>query len=408
MKNLLCLSILSFVAATASAENWNQFRGPTGMGVAEGPVPTQWSNASIAWKVELPGQGQSSAINWGPKLFVTAADEDGGTRTLLCLDKETGEILWQRDVATKQKEALHKMNSWATPSAVTDGERVVAFFGPAGIHCYDMEGKKQWSKDLGGFPGNWGIAASPVIQDGQVIQNCDATGPSRLVSLDKETGEIIWETKRNDKPRGGWSTPIVIKTKTGPQLVLNGEDGAKGYDPVKGNELWFCQSFNGRGSPVPFHAHGLVYVVNGKPGDLYVINPNGAKGNVTKTHMAWHAKRNGGRDLPSPSVIGDHALVTAMGGVITCYDAKTGKTHWVDRLDGAFSGSPLIANGLYYIQNEGGVTYVVRPNGKGLEIVSRNNLGAKDGEIFRATLSPIDGKVYTRSQSTLYCLKGEG
>jgi outer membrane protein assembly factor BamB len=300
------------------------------------------------------------------------------------------------------------MNSWATPSAVTDGEQVVAFFGPAGIHCYDMDGEKKWSKDLGDFPGNWGIAASPVIEGNQVIQNCDATGPSRLVSLDKATGNVLWETKRNDKPRGGWSTPILIKTEKGPQLVLNGEDGAKGYDPVKGKELWFCQSFNGRGSPVPFHAHGLVYVVNGKPGDLYVVNPNGAKGDVTKTHMAWHAKRNGGRDLPSPAVIGSHVLVTAMGGVITCYDAKSGKTHWVDRLDGAFSGSPLIANGLYYVQNEAGVTYVVRPNEKALEIVSSNDLGASNGEIFRATLSPIDGKVYTRSQSTLYCLKGEG
>ena len=408
MKTLFITSLFLLAVAIASAENWPQFRGPTGMGVAKGDVPTQWSNASVVWKIEIPGQGQSSAVNWGSKLFVTAASKGGGIRTLLCLDKETGKTLWRRDVATDQKEALHKMNSWATPSAVTDGERVVAFFGPAGIHCFDMEGKKQWSKDLGEFPGNWGLAASPVIEGDQLIQNCDATGPSRLVSLDKKTGKLLWETKRDDKPRGGWSTPILIKTKKGEQLVLNGEFGAKGYDPLKGNELWFCKSFNGRGSPVPFHAHGLVYVVNGKPGDLYVINPNGAKGNVTETHMAWHAKRSGGRDLPAPAVVGDHVLVTAMGGVITCYDAKSGKTQWVDRLDGAFSGSPLIANGLYYLQNEAGVTYVVRPNKKSLEIVSRNDLGAKDGEIFRATLSPIDGKVYTRSQSTLYCLKGEG
>ncbi len=408
MKIIFTTLLFSLVSALASAENWNQFRGPTGMGVAEGTVATQWSKKSIAWKVELPGQGQSSAVNWGAKLFVTSAANEGAKRSLLCLDKETGKTLWRQDVSSDRDESQHKMNSWATPSVATDGERVVAFFGPAGIHCFDMKGKKKWSRDLGTFPGNWGIAASPVIRGDQVIQNCDATGPSRLVSLDKETGKVLWETKRNDKPRGGWSTPILIKTKSGPQLVLNGEQGAKGYDPAKGNELWFCQSFNGRGSPVPFHAHGLIYVVNGKPGDLYVVNPNGAKGNVTKTKMAWHAKRNGGRDLPAPAVVGEYVLVTAMGGVITCYDAKSGKTHWVDRLDGAFSGSPLVANGLYYLQNEAGITYVVRPNNKGLEIVSRNDLGAKDGEIFRATLSPIDGKIYTRSQSILYCLKGNG
>ncbi len=212
MKTFLIASLSSLAVATLSAENWSQFRGPTGMGVAEGPVPTQWSNASIAWKVELPGQGQSSAVNWGSKLFVTAASKDGSTRTLLCLDKATGKTLWRRDVATEHKESLHKMNSWATPSAVTDGERVIAFFGPAGTHCYDMNGKEQWSKNLGDFPGGWGIAASPVIEGNQVFQNCDATGPSRLVSLDKATGKILWETKRNDKPKGGWSTPILIKT----------------------------------------------------------------------------------------------------------------------------------------------------------------------------------------------------
>ena len=151
----------------------------------------------------------------------------------------------------------------------------------------------------------------------------------------------------------------------------------------------------------------MLYVVNGKPGDLYVVNPNGAKGNVTKTHMAWHAKRNGGRDLPAPAVVGDFVLVTAMGGVTTCYDAKTGKSHWIDRLEGAFSGSPLIANGLLYLQSEAGVTYVIRPSKDGLVIVSRNEVGGQEGEIFRATLSPIDGKIYTRSQSILYCLNGK-
>lgn len=407
MKSFVVVLPLLFTTSLF-AENWHRFRGPTGMGVAEGEAPVRWSQSSVVWKTELPGQGQSSAVNWGPKLFVTAASEEGNIRTLLCLDKDNGKVLWRRDVSSGRKESQHKMNSWATPSAVTDGERVVAFFGPAGIHCYDMEGEKLWSRDLGQFPGDWGVAASPVIEGEQVIQNCDAIGPSRLVSLDKKTGETLWETKRDDKPRGGWSTPILIKAKGGPQLVLNGEFGAKGYDLAKGKELWFCKSFNGRGSPVPFHAHGLVYVVNGKPGDLYVVNPNGATGDVTKTHMAWHAKRAGGRDLPSPVVVGGYVLVTAMSGVTTCYDAKSGKTHWVDRLEGAFSGSPLVANGLYYVQSEAGMTYVVRPNAKELDLVSRNEVGTQSGEIFRATLAPIDGKIYTRSQSLLYCLKGEG
>lgn len=408
MKSIVCLLLLSLGITTGFAQNWDKFRGPSGMGVSQGEVPTRWNKSSTAWKVKLPGDGQSSVVNWGPKLFVTSASNKGAVRTLLCLDKDTGKVIWRRDVSSEHKESQHPMNSWATPSAATDGERVIAFFGPAGIHCYDMEGEKLWSRDLGQFPGNWGVAASPVLLGNQVIQNCDAIGSSRLVSLDKANGKIIWETKREDKPRGGWSTPIVIQTKGGTQLVLNGEFGARGYDPTRGKELWFCKAFNGRGSPVPFYANGLVYVVNGKPGDIYVVNPNGAIGDVTKTHMAWHAKRNGGRDLPSPAVIGNFALVTAMGGVTTCYDAKSGKTHWIDRLEGSFSGSPLVANGLYYILSESGVTYVLRPNGKALEIVSRNDLGGNEGEIFRATLSPIEGRVYIRSQDLVYCVKGEG
>ena len=397
----------ALLSATGYAADWHQFRGPTGMGVAEGAVPSKWSQSSIVWKAEIPGQGQSSAVNWGPKLFVTTASDEGAVRTLLCLDKDNGKLIWRRDVTSDRKESQHKMNSWATASAATDGECVVAFYGPAGIHCYDLEGEKLWSRDLGQFPGDWGVAASPIIIGQQVIQNCDAIGPSKLISLDKKTGKILWETKRDDKPRGGWSTPILIKTKANEQLVLNGEFGAKGYDLAKGKELWFCKSFNGRGAPVPFFSDGLIYVVNGKPGDLYVVNPNGALGDVTKTHMAWHAKRNGGRDLPSPAVIGKFVLVTAMGGVTTCYEAKTGKTLWVDRLEGSFSGSPLVANGLYYIQSESGTTYVIRPNDKDIDIVARNQVGSSEGEIFRATLAPIDGKVYTRSQATLYCLKGE-
>ncbi|MBT3567350.1 MAG: PQQ-binding-like beta-propeller repeat protein, partial [Opitutae bacterium] len=184
MKTISLITLASIGASVAFAENWNQFRGPSGIGLAEGEVPIHWSKDSVAWQVSLPGEGQSSAVNWGPKLFVTTASQEGETRTLLCLDKDSGKTIWRRDVESNHKESQHKMNSWATPSAATDGTRVVAFFGPAGIHCYDMEGEKLWSKDLGQFPGDWGVAASPVILGDQVIQNCDAIGPSRLVSLD--------------------------------------------------------------------------------------------------------------------------------------------------------------------------------------------------------------------------------
>ncbi len=388
--------------ACADAE-WNSFRGPTGMGIGNKHTLLQWNADSIKWKKEITGSGQSSVIQSGGKLFLTSADQEGGLRFVHCLDKDTGDLLWKREVKNTREEAVHRMNTWATPTPATDGNRVVAFFGPAGLHCFDLEGKKLWEVDLGNFPGSWGVAASPVIIDGVVLQNCDSTGPSRLVSIDLESGKIVWETKRENKPRGGWSTPIVISVQGKRQIVLNGEFGARGYSFADGKELWFCKSFNGRGSPVPFYDGKLVFVVNGKPGDLYAIDPTG-RGDVTKTHMKWHAKRNGGRDLPSPASANGLVFVTSMSGIITCYDAKDGKTLWVDRLKGAFSGSPLVSNGRYYIQNESGQTYVVEPNRKKLKVTCKNSLSPEDNEIFRATLSPISGMIFTRSQSTIYCI----
>ena len=144
-------------------------------------------------------------------------------------------------------------------------------------------------------------------------------------------------------------------------------------------------------------------MVNGKPGDLYAVSPNGV-GDVTNSHLKWHAKRNGGRDLPSPAMLNDLVLVTSMSGIVTCYDAKSGKTHWIDRLQGAFSGSPIVSDNYYYIQSESGTTYVIKPNKNNLEVISKNQLSSNLEEIFRATLSPIDGKIYTRSNSKLYCI----
>ena len=403
---LRLISILALSTLSAAAEdNWARFRGPQGTGhSAATDVPIKWDASKVVWKAELKGKGQSSVVNWGDRLFVTSANDTGGERYVHCLDRKSGDVLWEAAIPCDAPEGTHKMNSHATPSCVTDGERVIAFFGPGGIHCFDLEGNKKWSQSLGDFPGSWGIAASPIFEGGAVIQNCDAVGPSRIVALQPNTGEIMWSTDRAEMPRGGWSTPIQINVEGATELVLNGEFGVNAYDPKSGKELWFCKAFNGRGSPVPDFANGLVYVVNGKPGDTYVVKPGG-KGDVSESNMVWHAGRNGGRDLPGPAVVGDYVLISSMSGVITCYDAKSGEEIYADRLGEPFpvSASPLVANGLVYFSSEGGETVVVKP-GKELEIVSRNSIGAGADEIFRATLSPIQGQLFTRSQGVVYCI----
>lgn len=403
MKKILLLVSTLIQFYYVNAEDWTSFRGPTGIGVTDQKIPTSWNNGSILWEKSIAGEGQSSVVEAGNKIFLTASENSGNKRSLLCFSKDKGKLLWQKSISYKGEESSHRMNGWCTPTPATEGNRVVAFFGPAGMHCFDTDGKKIWELQLGDFPGNWGAAASPIIINGIVYQNCDSMGPSRLIAVSLETGKIMWDTPRVEKPRGGWSTPICIGVNNKKQLVVNGEYGVRGYDLSNGNELWFCKGFNGRGSPVPFFGNGLLYVVNGKPGDLYAVSPNGV-GDVTNSHLKWHAKRNGGRDLPSPAMLNDLVLVTSMSGIVTCYDAKSGKTHWIDRLQGAFSGSPIVSDNYYYIQSESGTTYVIKPNKNNLEVISKNQLSSNLEEIFRATLSPIDGKIYTRSNSKLYCI----
>ncbi|YCM44530.1 PQQ-binding-like beta-propeller repeat protein [Verrucomicrobiaceae bacterium 227] len=400
------LTMLPGLSVLHAEDNWTQFRGSTGRGHSTAEdVPMTWTADSVVWKKTLKGEGQSSPVNWGDRLFLTSASEDGKERYVFCLDRKDGRILWEKTIECASPEHPHKMNSYATPTCATDGEHVVAFFGAGGLHCFDLEGKKVWSRELGAFPGPWGVAASPIILDGLVIQNCDAEGASSLIALDLKTGEPVWKTERAAKPRGGWSTPTLIEMDGHKELVLNGELGVRGYDPKSGKELWFCKAFNGRGSPVPDFANGLLHVVSGKPGDTYAVKPGG-KGDVTKSHMAWHTKRRVGRDLPSPAVVDGYLLVVSMSGTATCYDARTGKEYWKEKLGvkGEFASAPLVVKGHVFIQNVyGGGTLVIKP-GKKLEIVSNNSLGAEPSEMFRSTLSPIKGQLFTRSFSTVYCI----
>ena len=398
------LSAAGFLLPSVEAEeNWARFRGPLGTGHStDAAVPVEWGEGEIKWKATLRGEGQSSVVNWGDRLFLTSANKEGSERWIHCLDRNSGDLLWEQSVEVAASETPHKMNSFATSTCVTDGERVIAFFGPGGLHCYDLEGNLQWKKDLGAFPGPWGVAASPIIDGDLVIQNGDAEGPSSLLAFEKKSGNPVWSTDRGELPRGGWSTPILIETGERRELVLNGETGVSAYDPATGKDLWFCEGFNGRGSPVPDFAHGQLYVVNGKPGDTYVVKPGGS-GDVSDSHRVWNARRHGGRDLPSPAVVGDFVLISSMSGILTTYDAKSGETHFTERLDAPVSASPLVANGLVYFQMENGEVVVVKP-GKTLEIVARNSVGAGAEEIFRATLAPIQGQLFSRSQNVVYCI----
>ena len=396
-----CMSAADSVATS----NWSRFRGPEGTGVSQATnLPVKFSASDVNWSVQLPVTGHSSPVVWGNRVFLTGATQKGNSvqRHVVCLARDGGQLLWNQVATIGDGESLHKMNSWATPSCAADDERVVAFFGAGGLHCFNHDGEKLWSRDLGEFPGGWGVGASPIFFDEMVIQNCDAEGESFLLAVDKQTGQDVWRTPRESKPKGGWSTPIVIEVDGHRELILNGEFGVDAYDPATGKPLWNCKGFNGRGTPAPAWGNGLLYVVNGKSGDVYAVKPGGT-GDVTQTQMVWHTERRGGRDLPSPVLVNDCMVVIGMAGIVTGYDASNGQELWRERLGGNFSGSPVTAGGLVYALAESGEVLVIQP-GKQFELVTRNSIGASGDEVFRSSIGISNGELLIRSDQRLYCV----
>lgn len=402
---LVTICVPRAVGTEPSEGQWPQFRGPTGLGqVAASSAPKSWDDSNVEWSADLPVDGHSSPIIWEDKIFLTGATAKGNgvQRNLMCVARTSGKLLWNVPVATGSGEKLHNMNSWATPSCATDGKYVVAFFGPGGLHCYDTNGKHVWSRQLGDFPGGWGVGGSPIIVGNQVIQNCDSMGESFLLAVDIATGDDIWNTTRQQKPRGGWSTPVLIATDERSELLLNGEFGVRAYDPQTGLELWNCKSFNGRGTPMPIYEAGVVCVVNGKSGDVYAVRPGGT-GDVTDSHMAWHTPRGGGRDLPSPVAVGHTLVVINMGGLATGYDLGDGEELWKLRLGGNYSGSPIVIGDSVYALSESGETVVIQV-GSEAKVVNRNELSVAADEVFRSSPAVVDGKLYLRSNKRLYCI----
>ncbi|MEX0718936.1 MAG: PQQ-binding-like beta-propeller repeat protein [Planctomycetaceae bacterium] len=403
----LILAWMCVAGPRASAEeNWPRFRGPHQDGQSlEEILPVHWSADDVAWRVPLKGEGHSSPVLWGDRIFLTTALERGKQRVVQCFHRGDGKLLWEHVAWTGTPEESHKMNGWASATCATDGEHVYAFFGRGGgLFCYTLDGKLVWNKgndELGDFPGPWGTAACPVIVGDLVIQNCDADDGSYLLAVDKRTGETAWKTVR--PPLRGWSTPILFEAAGRQELVVNGDKGVQAYDPETGKELWFCKSFDGRGDPSLILADGLVIALNGKPAPLYAVKPGG-DGDVSESRRAWVTPRSAGRDLPSPVLVGGEVLIVNMqGGILTSYDLATGKELWKERVGGNYAASPVAYSGHALFVGESGETVVVKPDASP-RVVARNKVNATDEEIFRASPALSEGQVFLRSDGALYCI----
>jgi outer membrane protein assembly factor BamB len=405
---MIALGLLVSLNAPVGGGDWPRWRGPDGNGIShETGLPVTWSTTqNVRWRVELPGEGASSPVVVGDRIFLTCAFDDGERRAVLCLDRRDGKELWSREIADDNPEVTSALTGHAahTP-AVADG-RVVAMFGNAGVVCYDVDGRRQWHRDLGDFETELGLASSPVIQDGLVFVVCDHDGKwyktfdSFLIALDLKTGETRWKTDRRGLLRS-WSTPIVVAAPDGQrELVVSAQDELRGYDPGSGNLLWQVQGTAGWVTPSPVFADGVIYASSGKDGPTIAVRPGG-RGDVTETHVVWRQDR-GGPYVCSPLLYQGRLYVPDEHGFLRCIDARTGEVLYRQRLGGKFTASPVAAEGRVFATNETGTTLVLQ-DGAGFQLLARNEF---DEECL-ASAAISHGALFFRSGQHLYCIASQ-
>ncbi|MFO0946680.1 MAG: PQQ-binding-like beta-propeller repeat protein [Planctomycetota bacterium] len=440
LRNLALWTLLTTVwfASSASAENWPQFRGPSARGVSsQKGLPTEWGpDKNILWKIEVPGTAWSSPVIWENRVFLTTAVPEGqqeepkkglyfgGNREevpdmvyhwrVLCFDLETGKKLW--DVLAhegKPATAIHLKNTYASETPVTDGERVYAFFGSAGLYCYDFAGKLLWKRDLGAYPTRfgWGTASSPVVDDGKVFIQDDNEEKSFLVALDAKNGEEIWRDDR--KEISSWATPFVWHNGKRTELVTASTNYVRSYDPATGELLWKLSGMSSIAVPTPLAGDGLLYVSSGYVMDprrpLFAIRP-GATGDLTlkaeetsNSGIAW-SQKHGGPYMPTPILVGQNIYVLYDRGFMACYDAATGEPRYekqrVGRGGSGFTASPWSYDGKIFCLNEDGDTYVIEAGNEYKE-VGKNSID----EMFMATPAIGKNTVLLRGAKHLYALR---
>ncbi len=432
--------ILGATACLATAADWPQFRGPSASGIGSGTKPPiHWDAAkgtNVLWKADIPGLAVSSPIVWGNRVYVTTAISSDPTQTLrtglygdtdsspdlsqhqwkvMALDKLSGKVLWQQAAHVGvPRTKRHPKSSQASPSPATNGSVVIAYFGSEGLYAYSPAGKLLWRKDLGiqnaGWffdpDSEWAAASSPVIYKNSAIVLCDRQKDSFIAAFDLKDGKELWRTARAEIPT--WGTPTVVEGKDRAEVVTNGSKAIRGYDANTGKELWTLGPNSEIACTTPVTGNGLIFVTSGyspvQP--IYAIKV-GSTGNLTlpsgkdsSDAIAWSTQR-GGIYLPSPIVYGDLYYAINNNGILTAYDAKTGKRIYQQRIEGnSFVASPVAASGNLYLASEDGDVFVVKA-GPQFELLAKNPIG----EPILATPAWADDVLIVRGANHLFAIK---
>ncbi|MEZ5384690.1 MAG: PQQ-binding-like beta-propeller repeat protein [Prosthecobacter sp.] len=417
--------LLLLLAATAplSAENWPQWRGPRLDGTSQDSGFPISAEDSVTWKTELPGSGHASPIVWNDRLFTVAALPETEERVLLCIDRSSGKLIWQSTVLKAPPEGIHKLNSLASSTPATDGERIYTAFldnteteatraanagrvigkgevpkGTVVISAHDLEGKPIWQVRPGLFSSKHGFCSSPVIFEDKVIVNCDHDGDGYIVALSKSDGKELWRIERPNHTRS-YCVPLIREIGGRTQMVLSGTLCVTSYDPHTGELLWIIDGPTEQfvASLVFSEKTGLLYMTGGFPEHhLLAIKPDGS-GNVTDTHIVWRTNK-GVAYVPSPIVEGDHFLIVSDSGIAHCFDSKSGDILWEERLR-EHHASLTSAEGRVYFVNDFGILRAIRPGGS-YDLLAESELKEK---VF-ASPALSEGQIFIRTDQSLICL----
>lgn len=410
---LLTPLLLLGINLELTAENWPGFRGPTGQGMSrEKGLPLEWSSTSnVAWKAEIPGEGWSSPIVYGDRVFVTTATDGGISCRVICLKRQTGQILWNKEVIQQTPKRKEKRNSYATPTPVTDGKRVYAVFGDGTVAALSMEGNVIWTHGDFKFYSQHGLGVSPILYRELVIVPFDWSSvgedkkvgwqkpwdKSFILALDKKTGKVRWKGQRG-LSRIGHVTPNILRENGRDQLISGAGDVIQGFNPNTGERIWWVRSQGEGVVPSVVIGDGLIFTASGFEKPTIRTVRTGGKGEVTQTHLAWEQTKNV-PSVPSFVYVKPYLFVVTDGGVVACLKAETGDLVWQERIGGTHAASPIYAGGkIYFLSMEGeSVIIEAKPEFK---LVARNSIN----EYCQASLAASQGQLFIRSEKNLYCI----
>ncbi len=435
MRPLATALLLAASALPVGAKNWPAWRGPEGSGICrEQNLPLHWSaTENVLWHVPLPDRGNSTPIVWGNRVFVTQAVPQRSRRTLMCFDRRDGKLLWQAGPTWTEPDPTHENNPHCTPSPVTDGRRVLAWFGSAGLYCFDFDGHELWRRDLGRQTHEWGYASSPVLHGDLCFLNFGPGPRSFLIALNKRTGKTVWQsaapavgaeakwedfggetrpgapgdaTKVSDVA-GSWATPLVVRVGARDELVVAFALRLMGFAPRTGESLWTCDGPNIGVYSSPCFGDGIVALnASGLRNTVMAVRPGG-RGEVTATHRLWIQYPGHNKTCLGAGVIfrGRIFQVNRLG-FAQCLDLQTGQMIWEERLPGrgarnASWSAPLLAGDRLYVPNQNADVAVLRAGAK-FECLATNSIG---GEPMNASLAVSDGDIFLRTDKQLWCVR---